>query len=404
MRSTSKPDRRHRRPPRRIARFVVQLVLTALLFEIGLRLIGRFSNEVRALLYLPQIDTRFDQVSSLPDLLRHSPLGWSPHETYAGFRLNARSFRTHDYERPRDADTYRIMVLGDSYTFSSGGVAFEDMWHSHVARALNRTPGPNRVARVEVFALGVPGIGPLFERRLWQLEHRRVDPDLVVLAFFVGNDFNALDDAKGNWLDASQPSWLVRWSATARLIRNSLRLRSARVNVTDHRADSRVAERDSPSASPAIELSERRFWTVLSSRLVLFSARERPRFLRLADRAATVIESLSLAVEAEGVEFLVLLLPDDFQVTPSVLERCLERRHLEAHEIDLDLPQRVLADRLTAQDIDVVDLLPAMREQAVTEDLYWNSNLHWNPAGNRVAGEIVAAAIEDRRILAAVRQ
>ena len=66
------------------------------------------------------------------------------------------------------------------------------------------------------------GLAPGFELRVWQFEHALVQADLVILAFFVGNDFT--DQGRYNsrpWVEKGA----ARLSYTWRLVRNPYRIR-----------------------------------------------------------------------------------------------------------------------------------------------------------------------------------
>ena len=109
--------------------------------------------------------------------------------------------------------------MGDSFTFDSYGVPIDQMWHQVFERQLSRRSG----RRVQVLSLSAPAVGPRFELRLWELEGRRLDADLVVLAFFVGNDFT---DEAGVPLERGLDAGLARHSLAFRLLRNLVRLRT----------------------------------------------------------------------------------------------------------------------------------------------------------------------------------
>ncbi|MEM7357402.1 MAG: SGNH/GDSL hydrolase family protein, partial [Acidobacteriota bacterium] len=196
---------------------LIQALLLVAVLEVGLRVLRPHSSALRMLLYLPSVGAHFDTVPDLESLLEQSMLGWAPFWPRAGFRANSRSFRTHEYTEPGAPGGYRIMILGDSYTFACGGVSFRDMWHTKMSQHLNA--GSERP--IEVFALGVPATGTMFQLRLWQLEHQRVDPDLVIVAFFVGND---LTDEQDKRIGQAQPPAIVRRSMLARLVRNGARI------------------------------------------------------------------------------------------------------------------------------------------------------------------------------------
>jgi sugar phosphate isomerase/epimerase/lysophospholipase L1-like esterase len=103
-------------------------------------------------------------------------------------RINDAGFRGGPLPGAKRAGVYRIVVLGDSFTWGYG-VRERQAYPARLARRLNARTGG--APRVEVVNLGVPGAGPL--DYLWHLEHTglALDPDLVVVGLFA-NDVNDL--------------------------------------------------------------------------------------------------------------------------------------------------------------------------------------------------------------------
>ena len=103
-------------------------------------------------------------------------------------RINEAGFRGGPLPGAKPPGVYRIVALGDSFTFGYG-VRERQAYPARLARRLNARTGGR--PRVEVVNLGVPGAGPL--DYLWHLEHTglALHPDLVVVGLFA-NDVNDL--------------------------------------------------------------------------------------------------------------------------------------------------------------------------------------------------------------------
>jgi hypothetical protein len=107
--------------------------------------------------------------------------------TYA---INSDGFRDDDrYSRKKPPDTFRIMAVGDSYTFGAG-VELEDTYSKKLEKLLNeRHPSP-LYRYYEVINAGIPGANTAMEvdfLREWGLKY---NPDLVLVAFVL-NDLEA---------------------------------------------------------------------------------------------------------------------------------------------------------------------------------------------------------------------
>lgn len=106
-------------------------------------------------------------------------------------RINALGLRSPEeigYDKPEGV--YRILVLGDSFV-EAMQVAQQETFSQRLAQMLNEAGALHEGApvRVEVVSAGVGGWGT--DQQLLWLQHEgyKYDPDLIVLAFFAGNDF-----------------------------------------------------------------------------------------------------------------------------------------------------------------------------------------------------------------------
>lgn len=382
---------------KRALRLLVILALQAAvvlaLLEVGLRLLRPHHRGLGALLYRATTETDFSVIDSLPELLARTPAGYRPCVEEHGYVLNSSSFRTPEYEVAKPAGAYRVLLIGDSFTY--GVVPQADHWATALAQGLSSLDE----GEPEVLNLGVPGTGTPFQLRLWEIEGRRLSPDLVVLGFFVGNDF--LDEL-GN-----SPGWqglsdrLALASYTYRALRNLLRLgRGRRGGATWSPAGAGVAGtgRDGGCGHELAGFPERfrgdqptmaadLYAEIEAERMSLCLKAERWKFDLRLDRLAPLLRQLSEEVEEAGARLVVLLIPDELQVDPEVRAQAAAAAGRELEEYDLDLPQRELVRFFEANGIQFVDLLPDFRRRARDEALYIPRDSHWNRAGNRLAAE-----------------
>jgi hypothetical protein len=118
--------------------------------------------------------------------LRAGSEGIYREEGEAHFRINSQGLRDGEHANPKPPGVLRIAVLGDSFT-EAFQVAVEDAFWAVLERRLAACPGlDGRV--VETLNFGVSGFSTaqsliVLRRKVW-----RYDPDLVLLAFYVGND------------------------------------------------------------------------------------------------------------------------------------------------------------------------------------------------------------------------
>ena len=383
---------------------LVQLMLAGLVVEIGLRLARPHHRGVQTVLYQNVARTGYGDAQTLPELLESSPLGFQPYATHSGFVLNSRGLRAREYTSVKTPGTLRVVALGDSFTFASGGLPAAQHW----PQVLERRLAARRGTPVEVLRLGVPGTGPRFQLRLWQLEAARLTPDVVVLGFFVGNDF--LDASQDLAAGPGEESWAERLASrsyTARAIRNLWRLHGVEEGTPVINVESAggqgitrggfevegYAERfddERPS------FTEEAYLDLEARRLALCHRGDAERFERRLARVAEILTAFRDEVESTGAYFLVLVIPDEFQVDPELFAGVLTHLGKRREDYDLNLPQRRLAELFAARGIATLDVLPAFREHAAVERLYRPRDSHWNAAGNRLAAELLAIEIARR--------
>jgi hypothetical protein len=162
--------------PRR-ARLVLLLVSTAftlLLAEVALRVAGVSSPNFYG-----------------PDPWRGWALapgaeGWSRREGEAWVHVNRDGLRDVDHAMPKPPGVLRIAVLGDSCTEAIQVPAKRTFW-ALLARELPRCPALAG-RRVEALDFGVSGYGTAQELLTLRLHVWKYQPDLVLLAFYSGND------------------------------------------------------------------------------------------------------------------------------------------------------------------------------------------------------------------------
>ncbi len=395
---------------RRVLRVVLLVALTLATVEIALRVARPFSPALRRLLYDASLPSDFARITTLPGLLATTTLGWSPGAERDGFVLSSRSLPTDDYADAKAPGTTRLLALGDSFTFDRFPMSRH--WTTLVASDLARRTG----APVEVVRFGVPGAGPQLELRLFEVEGARLAPDLVVLGFFVGNDF--FDELGGGFAHgpADRVARALRtWSFAWRLGSNLARVTAG---VETKRTPPIPSPDGSSGAAPssgghevagfadafdesAPTFTEDAFLDVQAERATLFR-RDAVLAGRLRlDRVVDTLELLDAAVRRAGGRLVVMIIPDELQVDGDVFARTVAHEGTRAEDHDLEWPQRALGEALAERGIPALDLLPASRRASADGPLYRPRNTHWNGAGNRLAAAELARFLVARRLVPA---
>ncbi len=247
----------------------------------------------------------------------------------------------------------------------------------------------------------MPDTGPAFQLRLWQIEASNLAPDVVVLAFFVGNDFidHQGDCGVFGGGDGGLSGRLASVSALYRVARNLRRVWGSGAGLWRGAGETGVVGQAGGQPVPGYSedfepnrptFGRDRFLAIEAGRMALCLRSEEEGFRRLADIAAATVSELADEVEATGARFVVMLIPDQYQVDDSLVDEVLRHDGGSRDDYDFERPQRVLGDALDASGIQVLDLLPVFRAAAAGGALYRPRDTHWNRRGNELAAAVLA--------------
>lgn len=344
------PEKASPRMLRGIARALLLILVSALFAEGALRLYARV-NPVFVF-----YDGSYDRFRG------------KPHAEDYDFRLNSRGFKDLEFETPKPPGRYRILGIGDSCVF--GVVPYGDHFLTLLEEKL-RGVAPD----LDVLNLGIPATGPNDYLALLLKEGIPLEPDLVLVHFFIGNDF--LD---AEWRKPT-PSYLL---AFLEFLVSLSRTNPGRVI---HGAGVYDDERPSIESAEFLEIESARSW-VFFRRAAAFPDR--------LGRVTASLAEMATVSRRHGAELLVVLIPDEVQVDPELQAAVIASRSLSAADMDFAQPNRALVARLDALGIASLDLLPAFQEAARERRLYVPRDTHWNRAGNRLAAELMLAALRSR--------
>lgn len=309
------------------------------------------------------------------------------------FAFNSRGHYDVEFT-PKRAGQTRVVSIGDS--FSASGVPH----HYHYTTVCERLlPG------VDVCNLGVVAIGPPEYLELLNHEGLALDPDVIVIDVYVGNDvlFFGHDRARGFSLlrTCFDSQSLYLSTLLPRFVKVAAERRRKGADAARPTAEAPIARTDvEPRIDDLDELRRRMPWIADPMREIpLFSEAS---FLSCALAHASSIcagdastyepffEAMDAIREAIGARpWGVMLIPEEFQVEDALWQEVVAG--LPDHALERDLPQRRMAAWLEARGVPYVDLLPRARAVPPMADgdrhLYLLRDTHFNVRGNQVAGE-----------------
>ena len=119
--------------------------------------------------------------------LRPFAHAWAIGEAKVNVRINSDGLRDREHAIQKSEGTLRIAVLGDSYV-EGMNVPLEKTVPAVLERELSSCAAPGH-RQVEVINFGVSGYGTARELLTLREHVWKYDPDIILLAFYTGNDF-----------------------------------------------------------------------------------------------------------------------------------------------------------------------------------------------------------------------
>ena len=407
---TTRPGRPARARSRRalwVARGLLVL-LPILLLLVGL--------EVALRLFGPILPGNY---TSGPYLERHPVYGFFHVPNYVGWQRSTEYFAWVRFNRlglrdPRASyakppNTFRILLLGDSFMEA----VQVDQSQTTAALLEERLRRARPDVNVEVINAGVAGWSTSLEYLYLDREGHQFQPDLVVLAFFVGNDLHdnhyKLQLKEGGLDGAVKPFFLPTPDGGLEMIPPPLPRSGPSPVVTALRACCRLYSV---------------FETGVLNRLgdgrgnvPLFAAAPMaPDIAGLYEAEPsgewatgwTVTERLLARVQARatsiGAPLAVFAIPDSVQLDERTWrrDRDIQRdRRFRDGLLNIAAPNRHLAEIAARQRFPFLDLLPTFRDASDGdwERYYFETDQHWNRAGHALAAEELERFLAERGLL-----
>jgi hypothetical protein len=336
---------------------------------------------------------------------------------------NEFGFNDRDYPHEKKSGTYRILILGDSFNWAGG---LEGNYASILERKFEAEFGDQHVEIINAgYAASHTG-EQLIALKKFGLQY---NPDLVVLGFFVGNDFlDALPWRRRINVGGSQVDIDIRtdieitflgqllvplqsrlylflrdeWAAYQyRQIRGQAEgQQNAQpvANPVDLLDDPPVEGMPSQSPSPdnfsytEDNISEYYLflegYRIQIANWVLATSVAADEFKVREDFAFSNLLALRHLLQEKNIEFMVVAYPDNFQIEESLRQVVFKHYKLNPDQFQLDRPQSLLWKFCQEHQIEFYDMLPTFQAaQQQGQRLYLVNDSHWNDAGNQLAAQ-----------------
>lgn len=335
--------------------------------------------------------------------------GFSAHEGFVHVAINRAGFRDVERRIEKEPGIYRVAVLGDSFVDATN-VAEEAGFVRQIERALGAECGGRRF---EVLNFGVSGYGAGQEFLLLRERVRAYKPDLVVLAFYNGNDVADTTNAVSKGWQDNKPLFTERdgklvaepfptedWHAWANWLRpivafvDHVRVAGVAKQVISGKplwGKTRDATPDDQAAALAQNMLPK------PQHPEMFCPPKNAVWERSWSLVEALIETMHKTVEENGARFLLVGVPEPVQAYPTEAGRAEIARRSSL--CSLSYPEESLGAFATHSGIDYLPLAPALQEETDRTHVFFYGVTtalgrgHWNERGNRRGGELTAARI-----------
>lgn len=293
-----------------------------------------------------------------------------PHSYNFGFRLNSKGFKDEEILEKRTG-VYRILGIGDSFAF--GIVPYDQSYLTLLERKFQE-----QSFDAEVINFGIPSIGPKDYLSLLLDEGLDLEPDMLLLSFFTGNDFGE-----------SEPRKLQSYSYVASLLQYFLSL------FQNYEGQLILAGAEYCDDCPT--LNEDEHLKVEFIRSFVYD-KSSPRFSAYFERAMVHLRKISDICREKNIDLLVVVIPDEIQINAKLEANVLSKFYPEitADKWDITQPNERLAAELDRLGINNIDLYKYFKENP-TAQYYKPRDSHWNVAGNELAAVTITNYIQNMR-------
>jgi len=324
------------------------IIFTVLLTETAFRIYSRFNP---TFIFPNQSYNRFRGIPFSHD--------------YSNFKLNSMGFKDIEFKTNKHPETTRIIAIGDSFVF--GVVPYEFNYLTLIENRLNK-----QHKSFEVFNMGIPSIGIKDYLSLLVHEGIKLNPDIVIINIFIGNDFTSSKENTSSYL-FSFLKYLFKI-------------------VPDYKG--KIIHGQAEYHDNEESFSDDKYLEIEAGRSSIY-LKENKEIEKHITGAMTYLKRIKAICDKRRIKLLVVLIPDDVQINKSLQEKVVKIINENTGSFDFTQPNILISKKLFNEKITYVDLTKYFIDKNKREGLilYKPNDTHWNKAGNKLASEILLKEI-----------
>lgn len=329
--------------------------------------------------------------------------------------LNNEGFRDYNHDKINAQNKFRIITLGDSFTWGHG--VNNDQIYMKVLEKIN----PN----IETINMGGSGGDPPTALKGYMYRGINYEHDVVLLGFYIGNDIVAYYPKD----DDSPPQWGFDSEGKFALIGRMIS--QEKVNEIRNESEERYSPTKKRNFRKRIS-----YWLVRHFQLYTFIDNYRDycsnvlkgsvlytrilKYFGIENKGAYGFLNYCMEKDPEDVEYgwrllaetlktmknyakqanarlYVIIIPFNFQTSQKLYEITARKYGHDPSEFDLEKPNRKLAELCDNLEIGYLDLLPSMKEETSKGNkFYFMRDGHWNANGHSFAAKEIYKDMKDR--------
>jgi lysophospholipase L1-like esterase len=296
-------------------------------------------------------------------------------------KTNSHGLVDHEYSYEKPKDTFRLLLLGDSYT-EAVQVQNDEKFAKILESRLNSTESRYKF---EVINAGMSSFGTDQEWRFLKHYGIKYKPDMVILFFYI-NDF--LDNLRPDFIVID--GWLVpplpNTDSVHRKIEKfliahsySFRFFLSRARILREEIKSRIRREESPREPGTSTIVYRREF----------------KDTEYHHRAKRYLENIIALCKKNGIEFVLTYLPSKPQMRRFFSGNLLEKDY-QTDNMDYLQPNRFLSGIARSSDIRFIDLLDKFCGGIFKnfDEIYYNGG-HYTKKTHRVIAESIFSYLKD---------
>lgn len=295
-------------------------------------------------------------------------------------QVNSDGFIDAEYKIPKPADTFRIIMLGDSYT-----EAIQMADSQRFSQLLEQQLNLLKTKKFEVINLGYSGYGTAQEYLALQKFGLKYQPDLVVLNFYADNDVS--DNSARIDYSSSKPFFVVKNGVLVEDHQPTFLVNNPLLSfVTEHFALPRflfekiqlLKQRWSGSMSQSASVSDTVYSSVYPSS-----------WNDAWDVTKRIISRINDEAVKTNARFAMVSIPSQGQAITDLSQALVDAAHTANQSIDLNKSDQILTSISEEQKIPLLTLRSDFASRPNVKDLYLSRDGHFSVLGNEATADAI---------------